>query len=122
MGYINKDLILSGLNLRLIRLKSEHESEEKINELENIIGAISETETEDVVERSEYKRVLKENEGMKEVLREHPQIKLNDLERNIDNAINEMLVFQNDLIRSQKTDIATGVASCIEILKKNIGE
>ena len=50
--YINKSLVLAGLNLRLLRLKNEHESADKIAELENIIGAISETETEDVIERS----------------------------------------------------------------------
>lgn len=48
MGYINKELVLSGLNLRLLRLKCEHENVDKINELENVIGAISETETENV--------------------------------------------------------------------------
>ena len=64
MGYINEDLILSGLKLRLLRLKGEHESEEKITELENIIGAIEETETDDVVERSEFEKIKSTNKAL----------------------------------------------------------
>lgn len=58
--YMNKSLVLAGLNLRLLRLKNEHENVDKIAELENIIGAISETETEDVIERSKVDEVIKE--------------------------------------------------------------
>lgn len=56
--YINKPILLSGLNLRLLRLKNEQENVDKIAELENIIGAISETETTDVVERSKIDKAI----------------------------------------------------------------
>lgn len=56
--YMNKSLVLAGLNLRLLRLKNEHENVDKIAELENIICAISETETEDVIERSKIDKAI----------------------------------------------------------------
>ena len=62
MEYINKFLVLAGLNLRLLRLKNEHENVDKIAELENIIGAISGTETTDAIEREKIDKAIKEIE------------------------------------------------------------
>ena len=119
MTYINKSLVLAGLNLRLLRLKNEHENVDKIAELENIIGAISETETEDVIERSEYdelhKKYLKAIHNHTECLKE-----LHEYRSKVDKAFKEL---QNMKVYERtRTARLVSLPEVLDILKKNIGE
>lgn len=113
--YIDKFLVLAGLNLRLLRLKNEYENVDKIAELENIRRAISETETADVVERSEYEKIKFERDVSIQ--------QIHDLGNSVSKAIEEMEIEYNNLTYTENHNLGAnyGIRKSIEILKRNIG-
>lgn len=116
--YIDKFLVLAGLNLRLLRLKNEYENVDKIAELENIRRAISETETADVVERAEYELIRKQLSQAFDRIAELDKLN-GELHSKIDKAIAE--IEQLDFIRGEN-EIFVNKDFVLEIIKRNIGE
>lgn len=81
-----------------------------------------------VVERSEYEKLLKENEDLKETVKNCIDAdsqsceKLDKLYAKIDKAIEELEKYSESFLYRGRRELVSAVENCLEILKRCIGE
>ena len=134
MAYIDKTKLLTDVDngIKAGNFEEGYEQYQNINNMDDIIEAIEWADEEDVVERSEYEYLKKENRelaikydnAMNMVINEQENV--TRLRSKIDKAIEEIEkeAFPESVYDEQCSSMSPviSVDAVVEILKRNIGE